>query len=255
MTVAVTGAAGDVTAGGRQVLQHTRFTLAPGEHIRLAPPRVGMRSYLAARGGFAAEVVFGSASTYLPAGFGGHDGRALAAGDRLTTEEPAAPLPPDAETPALFRPRFSDHAFLRAMPSAEWRLLTAEGRALLLGSPRRAARQIDRMGIRLDGGGAVALRGAAAMDSVAVLPGVVQLPPGGDPVLLGADAQTTGGYPRILSVIACDRWQIGQVRPGQAVTFCLRTERAARACNEYRARALRPWLPDDWVYGPSEPQA
>jgi len=241
-------AAGDIALAGAQarftltdetVSAHRRIRVAPGDRLAIGVHEAGARLYLAATGGFRADAVLGSASTYLPAGFGGLDGRALRDGDRLEQGAPGGP-PGPAETPMPLR-LSSTHAYaLRALPGPEG---DRPGADAIWSSEFVVGRAADRMGVRLEGP-AIATAGAGAMASAPVFPGTVQLPEGGAPILLGPDAQTTGGYPRIASVIRADRHLIGQIRPGDRVRFLQRSAAEAEAILRAKAALLAEWVPD-----------
>ena len=236
-TLAVGGAEAEISMNGVAVDPWTPVAFGRGvRDIRIGPASKGARVYLAIRGGFGAEEFLGSVSTYLPAGFGGHEGRALQEGDRLEFGGDVG-LDPVA-VPAPLRPFMADGWALPATVSGETDWLTPEARAALFGSPFSVSRQSSRMGVGLEGTTLdVPKRQLAA--SVPVFPGTVQCPESGHPFILSADAQTTGGYPRVAQVIRADRHRIGQIAPGDRVTFVetsmegatdiLRTKKAALA--------------------------
>lgn len=192
-----------------------RVTLRAGQRLDLRG-LTGARAYLSAPGGFAAECVLGGAGTDLQAGFGGFAGRALAAGDELLCE---GPLAVDTGDSGWFLPLSrSGDATLRivryngpgAVDDHAWRrLLTAEF---------RVASESNRMGVRL-AGEAITAAAPAAGESRPVAPGVVQLPPGGEPIVLGVDCQTLGGYPIAGCVVAADFPILAQLRPAELVRF------------------------------------
>ena len=238
--VAVTGADAALSVEGAPVAAHAVLLLRAGQFLVIAPPRRGARSYLAVAGGLAVPDVLGSPSTYLPAGLGGHEGRALVPGDVLTLAAPGLRAP--AATPARFRPAFS--GVLRAVPSAEFTWLSADAQATLFAERFAVSRLADRMGLRLDGP-PLAVR-PDPLPSGAVFPGTVQLPPGGAPILLGPDAQATGGYPRVAAVISADRYLYGQLRPGDAVRFYRRTPEEAARDTRAKTALWREWLGEGW---------
>jgi antagonist of KipI len=201
----------------------------------------GCRTYLAIAGGIDVPKVLGSRSTYVRAGIGGHMGRALRRGDALCWGAPAplaehiiagvtagatagarrtdrrvAPARWGA-APSL-RPRYSDAPVVRLLPGTHADLLTEASAETLHGAPFRIAPQSDRMGFRLEGT-PLELREPVELLSEGVTFGTVQLPPGGQPIVLMADRQTTGGYPRIGEVASVDLPLIAQLRPGDRVRF------------------------------------
>ena len=186
----------------------------------VAAGKKGLRTWLAAAGGIDVPAVLGSRSTDLKAGFGGYEGRALKKGDRLPLGEMALD---DAQRMhrafGLRGPEWTDagHAdtdaddaiSLRVMPGPEFEQFTAESRAALWHGTWRITPQSNRMGSRLEGP-ALQRQHMADMLSSGVIPGTLQVPPSGQPIILMGDAQTTGGYPRIGVVIRADLWKLAQ---------------------------------------------
>ncbi|WP_233492949.1 biotin-dependent carboxyltransferase family protein [Chromobacterium sp. ATCC 53434] len=189
-----------------------RTAFRAGQTLRLQAPRFGMRAYLALDGGIAVPPLLGSASTDLMAGFGGLGGRALRDGDRLPLGEP---LPPRRRL-GVWLPRPGSQ--IRVCPGPEYPLLPKAARERMWNSPWQLTPNSNRMGYRLAGPG-LQMDAAADMPSHAVLPGLIQLPPDGQPIVLMADAQATGGYPRLGMVVAADLWQLGQARLGGQLHF------------------------------------
>lgn len=181
--------------------------IAAGETLSLGHARSGCRGYLAFAGGLEAQPVLGSRATYAPARLGGLDGRPLVAGDRLAVGESARGRDVRPLDPALFADP-PHGGVLRVIPAAGstgW------------DACYRASARSDRIGVRLEGPPRAG--GGGDGTSVAVLPGTVQLPPDGQPIILLADAQTIGGYRVIGHVITADLPLVAQLRPGAAVAF------------------------------------
>jgi len=192
------------------------FALAPGEMLKLGECTRGYRGYIAVRGGLDAPSVLGSRSTYLRGGWGGWEGRKLEAGDRLPTGK-ARPL--TAGIPGLaaswsLLPAYTSEPILRVIEGAQ-----ASWYGPALGAATyKVLPQSDRMGLRL-GGPKLVAKGGKELLSSGVVPGTVQVPPDGQPIVLGADAQTIGGYPRAAQVVAVDLPVVGQLRPGDTLKF------------------------------------
>lgn len=241
VSVALTGAPGQIRLNGAAQPQHRTLHLSPGDTLSLDPPISGMRTYLAVTGGFAADEMLGSPSTYLPANLGGHHGRALRTGDTLKILNPHQAE--DAETPENLRPSFSHGWALRACIGAEHSDLDAESASRLWSEPFTATRQSDRMGLRL-GTAPLHLSSDGRMKSVPVFPGTVQCPAGGEPILLGVDAQTTGGYPRIAEIARCDHHLIGQIRPGDHVRLLRRSPDSALDALRQKTALISRWIGD-----------
>lgn len=212
------------------------FTAAPvkaGDILTLSFARQGVRSYLAVAGGLSGHTHFGSASTYIPAALGGVNGRALRAGDELILKDP---IEERRKIPRGLIPYLSTHVILRARPAPEFESLTAQSRRYLFVSAFTATPETDRMGSRLRGN-KIELKKPLSMTSSPLLPGTLQLPPNGQPILALIDGHCTGGYARCLQVIRADLWQMGQIGPGTRVSFrrCFlgEDEKALASRNEF----------------------
>ncbi|MEM9055714.1 MAG: allophanate hydrolase subunit 2 family protein, partial [Pseudomonadota bacterium] len=146
--LAVTGACEALGVSGRSAPVHETLRLRAGETIRIAPPVNGMRAYLAIHSGFTAQSMFGSTSTYLPAGFGGLEGRVLRKGDVLTATRTTMPSH-DLKTPDNLRPVYSGAFALRVCESAEFECLQPLDQRALFSESFKVGRQATRMGITL----------------------------------------------------------------------------------------------------------
>jgi allophanate hydrolase len=239
--VAITGARAKAWLNGERVKLHRTLAVAAGDELEIGPARLGARNYLAVAGGIEVEEVLGSASTYLPAGFGGLHGRALRSGDVVATV-PAAGTPEALKTPKEFRPLASNSWALRACYGAEVDLLNKESRFDLFDTNFSVGFRADRMGLQLEGARFDVTSGGR-LASAPVFPGTVQCPEDGIPFLLSIDAQTIGGYPRVAQVARADRHLIGQLRPGDHLRLLWRDADSARdellAKHEYWGK----WLP------------
>jgi biotin-dependent carboxylase-like uncharacterized protein len=177
--------------------------------------KAGLRSWLAVAGGIDVPPVLGSRSTDLKAGFGGHEGRALRKGDRLPLGASRLDAAQRARRPFGLRgpdwgPEEDDAAIaLRVLPGPEFEQFTLAARDVLWGEPWRITSQSNRMGSRL-AGTELRRKRSGDMLSSGVIPGTIQVPPSGQPIILMGDAQTTGGYPRIGVVIRADLWKLAQ---------------------------------------------
>ncbi len=207
--VALTGADADASLDGEPIAAYQRTLVQPGARLRLASPLVGARTVLAVRGGIAVPEVLGSRSTDLRAGFGGFQGRALRDGDVLAIGERGT------ERAMTREPRAYD-ARLRVVRE-RLHLGASAPFAQLCSRSWRASPQSDRTGVRCEGQPIAFL--SDEIQTLAVFPGTIQLPPSGLPILLGVDAPTTGGYPVLAHVLAEDIWKLGQIRIGDTMTF------------------------------------
>ena len=240
--VAVTGARAKALLNGERVKRHQTLAVADGDVLELGSAKAGARNYVAFAGGIVVDEVLGSTSTYLPAGFGGHEGRALQVDDVIAIG-PLASAPRMLATPGEFRPRAAMSWALRTCSGAEIDLIDEGGRSNLFDTNFAIGNRADRMGLQFEG---VSFRVASGgqLDSAPVFPGTIQCPEDGRPFLLGVDAQTIGGYPRVAHVARADRHVIGQLRPGNHVRLLWRDEQSA--AEDLRAKHVywQPWLPD-----------
>ncbi len=195
----------------------------PGDELKFGRPQIGCRAWLAISGGVDVPIVLGSRSTDLRANFGGFDGRALRDGDVIPLgPRPGSPIPAttisswtaphDWVSPAKPSP------ILRFLSGMDWTRFNASTLQRLTSEPFAVSPDSDRMGVRLTG---PELPRADNVDliSEAVVPGTVQVPPSGQPILLLGDCQTIGGYPKIAQVITVDLGMAAQVRAGDRVRF------------------------------------
>lgn len=240
--VAITGARAKARLSGERVKRHQTLAVRDGDILELGPAETGARDYVAFAAGIVVDDVLGSASTYLPAGIGGHQGRALLADDVIVTGDVES-APRMITTPAEFRPLAATSWALRACNGAEIDLLDDTGKYDLFDTNFTIGNRADRMGLQFEGVSLLVASGGQ-LDSAPVFPGTIQCPEDGRPFLLGVDAQTIGGYPRVAHVARADRHLIGQLRPGNHVRLLWRDEQNAvedlRAKHEY----WRPWVPD-----------
>lgn len=231
--IAITGADFGAAINDQPIPAWHAVYVPRGGKLRVGSHGPGCRPYIAIAGGLDVPGVFGSRSTYVRAEFGGLDGRALRAGDTLRAGLPGElscaiqhSLDGAADHPAIakwtigapVRPRYSADPIVRVIEDAQTHELTAESRERFFGAPFRVSASSDRMGYRLDGL-ELALGRPIEMLSEGVAFGTIQLPPGGAPIVLMADRQTTGGYPRIGTVASVDLPLIAQLKPGDRVRF------------------------------------
>jgi len=181
----------------------------PGDVLRFTGRRSGCRAYVALHGGIDVPAVLGSRSTDLPSAFGGFRGRALQAGDRLAVAAGGGASP--RESPPV-RPAMSATVRVVLGPQADH--FDAEGIRSFLSDPWRVGATSDRAGCRLEG---EPLRhaGPAEILSDGMVPGSIQVPPDGRPIVMMADGPTTGGYPKIATVVTADLPLLAQLVPGE----------------------------------------
>jgi biotin-dependent carboxylase-like uncharacterized protein len=218
--IALTGAETRAQLDDARLPRATSLRVRAGQVLSVGPCVRGLRCYLAIAGGIDVPVVLGSRATNLVAGFGGFQGRALAAGDVLSAGPAAAPAEDLAgrTVPPRWCPRFESPVTVRVVLGPQADGFTSEGLETFLRSPYQVTHQTDRMGCRLDGP-AIAHRGAPDILSDWIPLGAVQVPGNGRPIILLADRQTTGGYPKIATAIAPDLGPVAQGRPGDTIRF------------------------------------
>ncbi|MFB2563087.1 biotin-dependent carboxyltransferase family protein [Rhizobium sp. IMFF44] len=237
---AVTGVDGNPTLDGRELRSWCTHVAEPGQLLELTQPPRFARAYIVFRGGLDVPVLMGSRSTSLRGGFGGNAGRPLSKGDQIEFGMPSDALSPPPSGLAVIEPAVAlRHVFpaptdgvlsIRAIVAGEHELFASEGEAFW-SQIWRISSSSDRTGYRLSG---EPLRPMATVEmrSHGVVPGVVQVPPGGEPIIQMSDANTAGGYPKIAGVIECDMWRLGQARIGSRLRFVRSTHAEARAVEQ-----------------------
>jgi biotin-dependent carboxylase-like uncharacterized protein len=186
-----------------------------------AMPR-GARSYLTFGGGIDVPMVLGSRSTQFRGEFGGWHGRPLQPGDILPCATSTTTIGDLGVEPAeitLARPNAStDETIVRVVIAGEYDEFDAATQALFWSSSWKITPQSNRYGYRLQGP-AVKPKAPIEKRSHGIVPGVIQIPPNGQPIIQMRDAQTSGGYPKIATVIRADLWRVGQARLGSKLRF------------------------------------
>ena len=183
-----------------------------GQRLVMRGARSGMRAYLTIDGGIDVPEVMRSRSTDLQAGFGGWKGRCLQAGDLLPLGAPQSLAKPIGTLHSKWTPT------IRAIPGPEYEEFNAASREQFWSQAWLVTNQSNRMAYRLQGP-VLQRKNQNELASHAVMPGVVQVPANGQPIVLLADAQTTGGYPKIACVIEADLWKFAQAPAGRKVVF------------------------------------
>ncbi|MBS0970724.1 MULTISPECIES: 5-oxoprolinase subunit C family protein [Yersiniaceae] len=243
--IAVTGADCRTRLDGIELPAWWGCAVKRGQVLEMRYPRHGARGYLCIAGGIDVPQVLGSRSTALRGSFGGLEGRPLQRGDRLITGTPtAAPLPPggigieppEQAMPEAFTRNRAGLVNVRAIPSGEYALFAADATRFWQ-QPWQVSRQSNRTGYRL-AGEPVLPSETVEMRSYGLIPGIVQVPPAGEPIIQLSDANTAGGYPKIACVIEEDLWRLGQVQPGQSIQLVETDAQGAIAARQ----AMEHWL-------------
>jgi antagonist of KipI len=233
--ISICGADLSATINGKAIHLHRPIYVKKGSVLSFGRCRVGCRAYLAVAGGFDVPSVMGSYSTYIRAGIGGYHGRALKAGDKLKIGKPS-------ETAKSIMQTLSDDYAGKGFSETSWSVATElhatrkhqpvirvmKGRQatwfseksfqMFLSESFEISPKSDRMGYRLVGP-VLNVETSEDMLSEAVSFGTIQVPPDGQPIILLADRQTTGGYPKIGQVITADLPILAQLKPGEHLRF------------------------------------
>jgi antagonist of KipI len=225
---AVSGAEFDLTIDDRPAPWNAAFLAPSGSRLRFRMRKRGVRAYLALAGGIAVAPVLGSRATHLVCAMGGLAGRPLRAGDRVPLGNAASARGPAPSLPQPVVPLPEGHATVRVLPGPQADYFAADAMDILQSAPYTIAPNSDRMGFRLSGPALLHARGADIISDATPL-GTLQVPASGQPILLMADRQTTGGYPKIATVISADMARVGQLAPGDSITFAAVSEREAMA--------------------------
>ena len=217
--VAVAGAAMGFTVNGQEAPAWTAIRVRPGDVLGFQMASAGCRAYLAVAGGIDVPLVLGSRATYLRGRLGGFSGRALQKGDVLPVGVATGGAAREGRAvPTALRPTYPAERECRVILGPQDDRFTPDGIRAFLDGPYDVTPQADRMGYRLKGPVITHARGHDIVSDGIPLGGI-QVPGEGQPIVLLADRQTTGGYTKIATVIGVDIGAIGQTRPGQRIRF------------------------------------
>ena len=241
--IAITGADLSPAIDRHSVPMWTAVAIPAGSCLTFGRRRSGARSYLAVAGGFDVPLLWGSRSTHVATCSGGFNGRALMADDTLQIGRIAQ----RGEWPRIGatlahdnRPIYSDSPSLRVVLGPQQ--IGARALSGLTNGPYRVTSQSDRMGYRLEGQRLSDLPAHRQISDGTAM-GAIQVPPNGQPILLMADAPTTGGYPKLAVVISADLPQAAQLQPGDTVTFRITTLAEAETALAHQWRQMNKVLP------------
>ena len=235
--VAVAGAEFELTIDGQAASCGRSFVVPCGATLRFGQRLTGARAYVAIAGGLDVPAALGSRSTHVVTGLGGLDGRPLRAGDRLPVglhpgrlNRAGRAVPRIAQMPSGAMP-------IRVLPGPQLDRFVDGALQTLQSSPYTIGVASDRMAFRLEGPVLGHSRGADIISDATPL-GALQVPASGLPILLMADRQTTGGYPKLATVISADIGLAGQLGPGDRVLFVVCPLKEAVAALIEQERAL-----------------
>lgn len=246
--ISVCGAPFEVSLDGQPVPLWKALDVQAGQCLSIGSTAAGLRAVLAIRGGFVGQEVFGSASTDLRAGFGGFQGRQLKKNDVLNWHaQPAQDMSDQVVSSAMIPPdwrsRIGPKHLVRILPLPEATLGILK---LLTEQTLTVSTQADRLGVRLNE--RLPLATSASRPSLPNLPGALQIPPDGCPIVLLPDAGTHGGYVTPVAVCMADLPMLAQWRPHDLIRFQLVTPTQAVAALKQRQGALKKMMSGLRVY-------
>jgi antagonist of KipI len=224
--MALTGSDFGASLDGESLTNWVAHRVGQGQVLQLQATRTGARCYLCVSGGIEVPLVLGSASTHVLSALGGLNGRALRKGDVLRIG-PCRPPAARRLNPDIAR-RLAPRRRLRVTDGLQSDWFTETSQRAFLEVKFRVTEASDRMGLTLEGS-AIETTSQADLITTGVALGAIQVPPGGRPLIVFVEQQTTGGYPVIANVIAADLASVGQLRPRDVVEFELVSHGAARA--------------------------
>ena len=236
-TIALVGSDFGAMLDDRAIAIYSTVSVQAGQTLKFGPTSSGARAYLCIRGGISVPELLGSRSTHLLSGLGGFEGRALCKGDVLPIGDVTS-LP----APQLFNERWrallASRKTIRVTQGPQWENFSELTRRIFLEQAYVVTEDANRMGIRLKGT-QYELASTGEMITEGVSLGAIQVTPGGQPIILFVEQQTTGGYPKIANVIAADLGSVGQLRPRDEIGFELVTMDAARELYREQERLVR----------------
>ena len=231
--ISICGADMGATLNGEKVAPWTAFYVDAGSILEFGYSQRGTYTYLAAYGGIDVPLILGSRSTYTRGGIGGNYGRPLKVNDTLEIGEHNNLPMNTIILSEKFIKKYENKLILRVLLGPQDNYFGKEGKATFFENEYIIGDDISRMSSNLEG---KLIKHSAKPDIVsdASCMGAIQIPGSGEPIIMMADRQTTGGYAKIGAVITADLWKLAQAKPGDKVLFRLCTEELA----EEELRAL-----------------
>jgi antagonist of KipI len=234
--IVVTGAEFELRVDGRSIPTNVPSVAPAGTSLAFGQRMRGARAYIGVEGGFESPLLLGSRATHVGIGMGGLGGRALKAGDRLSLGGRRTRRP-DGRPTTPVRALPDGHARVRVTKGLQRHHFREDALDVLQAAPYKLGLRSDRMAFRLEGSPLVHTSGAD-MISEATPIGSIQVPASGLPIVLMADRQTTGGYPKIATLISADVGLAGQLAPGDTISFAVCTAQEAMSALIAQERAL-----------------
>lgn len=219
MAIAITGADMEPSVNGNPVEAYEAIYVKPGDVLSFGALKKGLRTYVAFEGGIDVPLVMQSRSTYLKAGIGGFQGRKLRAGDTLQVAPVKGHISSGIrKIPGSMIPGYGSEIPVRVIMGPEDDSFTPEGISCFLSNEYTVGSHSDRMGLRMQGPVIEHKNGADILSS-GINFGSIQVAGEGQPIILMADRQPTGGYTRIAGVISADLPLVAQAKPGDRLRF------------------------------------
>lgn len=215
--IAICGADMQAQINGNDCEMYKTIEVKRGDVLSFKGLKNGFRTYIAFAGGIDVPVVMGSKSTYLRGKMGGFEGRALKNGDQLQLGKNSNKL----EIKQISKehiPEYKKSFIARIIPGPESNYFTVQALADFLKSEFVLSNHCDRMGYRLTGK-TIMHKTTSEIISSGIAFGTIQIPPNGEPIIMMADRQTTGGYPRIATIISIDLPYLAQLQAGDMIRF------------------------------------
>ncbi|WP_079527557.1 5-oxoprolinase subunit C family protein [Halobacillus hunanensis] len=233
--IAICGGDLSPTINGQKVNTWRSIFVKEGSVLKFGKSRTGCRAYIAVTGGLDIQEVMDSQSTYLRAKLGGYQGRALKSGDQLPMVHPNDMqrklmdsirqrmgsnyvYETDWMPAADMIPEYSSQPVIQMLRGPQYALFNEQSQRIIYEEPYSVSSQSDRMGYRLEGS-PLSLTESKELISEAVAFGSIQVPSDGNPIILMADRQTTGGYPKIGQIASVDLPLVSQLKPGDQISF------------------------------------
>ena len=217
--VAITGGNCDVTLNGTKIELWQSYLVNRGDILKMGICRSGLRNYLAFAGGIDVPIIMNSKSTNLKAKVGGFNGRKLMTGDVLSVGVGSLETPLTLNK--YYIPTYSKDIKVGVILGQQDDHFTEAGIKTFLNETYTVTQESDRMGIRLSSvsGATIEHKNGADIISDGITFGAIQVPGSGQPIVMMADRQTTGGYTKIGNVISSDLAKLAQATPGTKVKF------------------------------------
>ncbi len=215
ISIAVTGADCKITIDGEAKHRYKHLQVAKGNKVDIAMASSGCRGYIAISGGITVEPAFGSRTTVTREKIGGLNGAKLSAGDLISTGD--SPVFKSREIDEADLPLISTEITLRVLIGYQHAQFSPASKRRFFDSEYTVSQRFDRMGCRVEGPSVAAEINGMLSEGITL--GAIQVPADGQPIILLADRQTIGGYPKIGSVLSLDLNKLGQAMPGATVRF------------------------------------